>query len=261
MNAQPITSISASIEDARLANSIIAHTQSWNSKESRGGRLPLFISVPIIERDGNLFVTHDNSPPLFPQFPNSWVFEHDLNILDSQLPYRDADGDGFTNDEEFRHETDPRSTESHPLLINKLAFQGLKSHRFTIHYTAQPDEKTAQLHLTDHRYKRKETAFFSVGDITESGVLQVDAIDKTAVRATFLPTGKNLTLSKNASVTASIPYAEFQYGDERFFVRDGNSFSITAEPDVAYQLVSVQDEKCVVKLPDGEPRILPAPSP
>ncbi len=257
---QPQTISRDSIEDARRANLIMSQNAIWISKASQGVKIPLFSSVPIIERDGKLYRPTDSLTPMFPHFPNSWIIEHHLNFLDSQLPHRDPDADGFTNFEEYTNKTNPHNSQSHPLLINKLKFDGLKSHEFTIRYSAQPDEKTAQVQLIDHRYNRKEAAFFSVGDTTESGVLRIDAITKTSVGATFLPRGKSLTLPKSQSVTASIPYAEFQYLDERFFVKEGENFRITAEPDISYQLISVQTEECSVRLPDGKIRTMPIAS-
>ncbi len=92
--------------------------------ESGDRPVDLFTSVP-------LFISR-NSPgkpvdpirdaPIHPPIPNSWWLQYRLDPGFADSPQRDADGDGFSNVEEFEAKTDPTDKTKYPSLIAKLKF-------------------------------------------------------------------------------------------------------------------------------------------
>ena len=56
--------------------------------------------------------------------PNDWEKQYGLNPNDASDAAKDADGDGFTNLEEFTAKTDPRDKLSHPDYMDYLALAG-----------------------------------------------------------------------------------------------------------------------------------------
>ena len=133
---------------------------------------------------------------LFTEFPNSWILQHQLNFLDSSLPFRDTDGDGFTNLEEFEKQTSPSDPTSHPLRIHQVSFLGRKTKAFPILFSAQLDENTVQLHSRQPNSSRRETEFRKIGEITKNKYFRVEAISRRSVTLVFLPTGNSMELLK-----------------------------------------------------------------
>ncbi len=56
--------------------------------------------------------------------PNDWEKKYGLNPADPSDAAKDADGDGFTNLEEFQAKTDPRDPKSHPDYLDSVTIAG-----------------------------------------------------------------------------------------------------------------------------------------
>jgi hypothetical protein len=76
-----------------------------------------------------LFVSRDNSTEgldlidgekVHDEIPNTWWLEHKIDLGFADSPERDEDEDGFSNLEEFKGNTNPSDSKSHPSLIAKL---------------------------------------------------------------------------------------------------------------------------------------------
>ena len=108
-------------------------------------RVPLFVSVPLIERKGVVYDLRKETPRLFPDLPNRWLLENKVDFLKGDLPELDQDMDGFNTVEEFKAKTDPADKTSHPANINKLRMVERRAQIYSISFAARPDEKTFQL--------------------------------------------------------------------------------------------------------------------
>ncbi|MGD7651724.1 MAG: Amuc_1099 family pilus-like system protein [Verrucomicrobiales bacterium] len=99
-------------------------TRAWNAEVVGDRKVDLFTGLP-------LFVPRDNpenpidlpmDPPVHPPIPNTWWLKYRLDPGFADSPHRDADGDGFSNIEEFEAKTDPSSSSSVPELLAKLMY-------------------------------------------------------------------------------------------------------------------------------------------
>ena len=80
--------------------------------------IALFISSNAPDKPVDL-ITGD---PIHPPIPNTWWIENRIDPGFANAPQSDPDGDGFTNLEEFKAETNPNNAKSFPSLIAKLTY-------------------------------------------------------------------------------------------------------------------------------------------
>ena len=86
----------------------------------------LFVSEPYLmgatglerPKEGSLHRHSKTGEPI----PNSWFLQYKLPLRTPKVPTDDTDGDGFTNEEEWKYHTNPLDPESHPPLIIKLFY-------------------------------------------------------------------------------------------------------------------------------------------
>ncbi len=107
---------------------------------TEGGRkIQNFVGTPLFMvagKDDPVDLGDKSYPPVHPPIPNSWWLKHDVDPDWSDSPDRDADGDGFTNLDEFTGETDPNDPKSFPALIAKLTCVRLEKRVFRITYSS-----------------------------------------------------------------------------------------------------------------------------
>ncbi len=110
------------------------------SPVTKGGReIQNFVGTPLFMVEGKddpVDLGDESYPPVHPPIPNSWWLKHDVDPDWSDSPDRDADGDGFTNLDEFTAETDPSDPKSFPALIGKLTCARLEKRAFLLSYTS-----------------------------------------------------------------------------------------------------------------------------
>jgi len=115
------------VKDADLvanATSSLTLSRSWSPEQFEDRTVNLFVSIPLFVREGSLNRPIDlmRGAPVHPPIPNTWWLDYRLDPGFVDSPDLDADGDGFTNTEEFLAGTDPTDPASHPPLIAKLRY-------------------------------------------------------------------------------------------------------------------------------------------
>lgn len=91
----------------------------------------------LMKKNGEAIVldfTDFSSPKAHPPIPNPWWLEHDIDPTRANAPYRDEDGDGYSNREEFIAKTDPKRAAEHPPLFQKLKVKGIKKASLSLSY-------------------------------------------------------------------------------------------------------------------------------
>jgi len=69
--------------------------------------------------------------------PNEWELQYGFNPNDGRDAAADADGDGFSNLEEFEAKTDPKDKKSHPNYLDFVSAQGALNQTFLQFYFKQ----------------------------------------------------------------------------------------------------------------------------
>lgn len=125
-------SADAAVDILKADSTAMAVTQTW--RENTNGASP-FVSRVYLLKDDRLVDIFEEASDLFPGIPNSWVREYNLDYLDTSLPERDPDADGFTNFEEFTAKTNPRDAASRPEAWTKLRLTGMKREMLEVVFT------------------------------------------------------------------------------------------------------------------------------
>jgi len=236
---------------------ILKSTTPWNPRPE-----PLFNSVPLLKKGSRVIDLRKSEPQLFPELPNHYLTEQNLPFLDTLLPHRDLDGDGFSVIEEFQAGTDPKDAEAHPAFVNKLKFIKRHQQLYVIKFAARPDAKRFQLQrIPSAKWPQRETFFVKVGDTTADGQIRIDGfeekqaknrdgiiIDASILKITHLPTGENFELVRQIEETIPTYYAQFEPLEgkaAKFFVAEGDQFSVPGDKE-KWTLQSVEEDQCVI---------------
>lgn len=116
------------------ANSSFKINREWKKGEDNGRPVDLFTGVPLFvnKNSPNTPVDLIEDDPVHPPIPNQWWIDNRIDPGFGDSPQRDADGDGFSNLEEFNAKTDPNDKRDYPSLIEKLTYVGDESIRWAI---------------------------------------------------------------------------------------------------------------------------------
>jgi len=109
--------------------------------------------------------------------PDVWLLAHGLDPY-TPAARLDADGDGFTNLEEFQADTDPRDPAAHPPLTDKLVVEDVTGTRFGMLYRSRA--RTADGYRFGLNYldgNQTATAFVRLGE-TVSGYIVTNHVER-----------------------------------------------------------------------------------
>jgi len=112
------------------------------------GKASPFVSRIYLLREGRLVDILESGNDLFPGIPNTWVLENNLDYTDTNLPKRDPDQDGFSNQEECGGKTDPNDASSTPPIWTKLRMTDSKIEQLQIIFTRPSDDGGAWINST-----------------------------------------------------------------------------------------------------------------
>lgn len=122
-----------SVQNASMVDKAISSRSRqvlWMEPVAPGDRkLPLLTGVPLFVRKDTPDDAIDlfTADPVHPPIDNKWWIEFRLDPGEADAPQQDADGDGFSNLEEFLAKTDPTNDKDFPPLIGKLRFDSDQS--------------------------------------------------------------------------------------------------------------------------------------
>ncbi len=244
------------------------HLWETPNKQVGGAEMPvpLFVSVPIVEKEGRLInLRNPTNPPLRPPVTNAWLLEHGLDYLNSSILVMDADGDGFSNLEEWKGQTSPSDPADSPPYATKLSFVERKQEIYLASFSAQPDAQSFQIkRLPTAKWPQADNFYLKVGEESDDGQLRVESFTPSntpgvqpSVKVTFLPTGEVFELARRADVPMAVDFAQISFAldpSKEILVREGDSFTLDLSPGVEYLVdqVDADSANLVVKI-DGKP--------
>ncbi|MFV1993830.1 MAG: Amuc_1099 family pilus-like system protein [Verrucomicrobiales bacterium] len=228
-----------------------------------GGKSPnIFISVPIVERDGIIYNMSEEEPRLHPPVSNAWLLENGLEFLRNDVLDLDPDLDFFSNREEWEAKTKPGDKEDHPSMLRKLALLQRTQTNYYLEFKAnnhpsyqieravpkrktwfvKEDEKFGEDRFRVDSYEKAEGR-------TEQGITR----DMSVLGVTDLVRGDQFQLILRQRLNLPTYFAQFQYslGEVvKFKVKEGDTFVVPSGDETRYKLLKVgEDTATITSLP------------
>lgn len=233
---------------------------TWSSTVS------LFDSPELVLNQGHLVDLSEPGRPLHPPVPNEWLREHGLNLLSANILREDADGEGFTNLEEWAQLTDPRDPKSHPSYLEKLSYVERKQASFFLRFatSSHPDFQINYRpgHIPAMASVRTKLNEEFLGRFTITKYEPKDGMDglvkrdKSELTVNDKQTGKSFVLVHWQDLNWPDFYARFLFEPDRseFLVREGDTFELSPQPGHSYKLLEAGESQVVIQ--DGEEKVV-----
>ncbi len=122
----------------------LSNPVAYTQKKFGDRPVNLFVGVPtfVAKDDKSSVIDLPKAKEVHAGIPNTWWLEHNLDPGFSDSPERDADGDGFSNREEFEAKTDPNNKSDFPSLIDKLVLKDVEESEWLIRHGGIVSGKT-----------------------------------------------------------------------------------------------------------------------
>jgi hypothetical protein len=256
----------------------------------------LFVSEPYMilgglpkkPKDSAIYSDSVTGTPGVPNIPNHWFLKNKLPLMDASVPKQDPDKDGFTNEDEWRGDrdpkdptkwgglatpsvsTDPNDANSHPKYVSKLFLKQWIRIPFVLLFQAhdgdpkKPAEMTFQINAAARTSK---TEFLKLGEIESTKRYRLEKFehkmkmnDKTGVEEDVseltvvnVETGSSVVLVLGQKTNSPDSYAEFDYqwNGKTIQVKKLQEFVLLPETDKRYKLVDINEAGAVIRTPDG----------
>lgn len=250
------------------ATTFVEKTQTWVTPAMGEGlktkKVPLFVSVPIVEAGGKLIDMSDpDAPMLRPPVTNTWLMTNNLDYLNSSVLSQDPDGDGFTSLSEWEAKTDPIDPKSHPPYAEKLIFASRQQEVYGLKFSARPDAERFQImRVPTAKWPQRDSFMMKVGDTSKDQQFRVESVeekravnssgieaDATELIITYLPTQAKVALVRGVDTAIPTYFAEMKFElDPQFkeYVKEGDTFNITMDPDTKYRVTKVNENSVTI---------------
>jgi hypothetical protein len=209
---------------------------------------------------------------------NKWYLDFGLPVLDPSVPFQDPDGDGFLNENEWLHKTDPTKKDSHPPYHTELFLKQWIKVPFRLKFQAydgnpqQPQAMDFQVNPLDAGAR---TQFVKIGDVIEGTKFKVikfeskqklndstgeqQDISELTVENTETSDSVALILAQIVSSPSQFGRLEYMWPAKKpgeqgqlFDVPRTKEFVLKPEVTIKYKLDAVSDTEAHITGPNGE---------
>jgi hypothetical protein len=238
----------------RSALNKVTSPQNWLGHDGS-----LLVSRPYVLMEGALIDPLEGNKNLHEPIKNSWLIKHDLPYWESDIKEQDADGDGFSNLEEYLAGSDPRDRNSIPPFYTKLRLARFISKPFRLIFTGTPDG--GQTFTINTKDRGTKTQFLELGEMIEGTFYKVISYEKKTERrneidfdASLLTientqTGQKIVLVANKEANDPTSFGEFLYlyDNSKFTVKEDDEFSLPPETERRYKLIDISEKEAVIQ--------------
>jgi len=207
------------------------------------------------------------------KIPNRWFFDHNISPLEGTAATQDPDGDGFSNEDEWRADTDPNNKASHPPYYTKLFLKQVIRVPFRLIFQSydgtitKPETMSFQINTLDIR---APSEFLKIGEMVPKTNYKLEKFefkerpnantgekeDVSELTLLNTETSEPITLVITKVTNSPDVYAVFDYQwpqpPQDIRVKKLQEFALRPETDKRYKLVDVKDTEVVIQLPDGQ---------
>ena len=252
-NAIPPVNLDAIRQATALADSPSKWKAPTDLPAGSAERGSLLVSRRYLLKDGKLIdPLAEGSDQLHPPLTNDWLLANGLDYTDMNIKEKDADGDGFSNLEEFEKKTNPNDPKDAPASFNKLKLVGFKPVPFRLEFKGDPsgEGKEFQINLKDLKGSAR-SQYRKIGEQIEGApykILKYEAKpgpngvnasgDLSELTVQNTETGDSIVLIFNKETNDPTSFGTFRNlltpGDADFTLKKGEEFTI--KPDVTRKL-------------------------
>jgi len=241
----------------RQASALAESPLKWKSQADLPVGTPergsLLVSRRYLLKEGKLIdPLAEGSDQLHPPITNDWLLVNGLDYTDIHIKEKDADGDGFSNLEEFEKKTNPIDPKNAPPSLNKLKLVSYNPIPFRLEFKgdASGDGNEFQINLKDLKGSAR-SQYRKLGDQVEGApykILKYEAKEGPNARNVIVnlseltiqntETGESIVLVFNKEANDPTSFGTFRNllapEDADITLKKGEEFSI--KPDTSRKL-------------------------
>lgn len=211
------------------------------------------------------------------EIPNTWFLDNGLPLLEPKVAMDDTDKDGFTNEDEWRANTDPNNKDSHPPYVSKLFLKHQQKVAFRLIFKGydgdpkkDPSGKSFDYQIDTLDLKRP-TEFLKLGDTVSKTKFKLEKFefkeayndkiqekeDVSELTVVDTETGDKIVLIYNRIIDSPDVFAIFEYEwpqpVQLIRVKKLQEFVLKPEVDDQhhYKLIDIKETEAQIKLPDN----------
>jgi hypothetical protein len=191
----------------------------------------------------------------------AWFKKHGLDLNDPNMLTADADGDGFSNSDEFLADSDPKNPESRPGIHKTIRLKDYTEARLPF-VLRSVDGESATVEFNGDGGGSGQREKIRRGETIRGTTLKVDRIeartdtdkhgekvDMSQLVMTDTASNGRIVALKDLPTRTSASFATLvgPDGQTTMKVREGETFAWPEEPSVTYKVIDLRPDQVVVK--------------